>query len=280
MFGYFIYRKDLFVNSRNFRQSQLVMAKSQLFIVAGSYEAFLFGYNVDIFDSTAEKLQFEESQEVTGISRVEPQLTEHDKADKTNGDIEMTDELSGEKEEKSEEEESDHEEEEEEGNSNLSDENDGNDDGEDEDGDIKASSSMKNLSLKALREQLNTIKSAANIIVKPLFAYRPHAQSIRCVNVQYPFVASGSVDETIRLYKVDKLIEIGQLMHHQGTVCSAVFTSDAKHLLSSSSDGKLCFWRKKVFFLSMTPSNYIYIDVSPRSILMGISGVILFHFKY
>ncbi|KAJ3344123.1 hypothetical protein HDU93_003286 [Gonapodya sp. JEL0774] len=90
-----------------------------------------------------------------------------------------------------------------------------------------------------------TTKSLYNLA--PLFVHPAHVSSIKALASNSPrssFLASGSVDESIRLYDLRRLRELGSLFHHQGTISRLAFVGNG-HLLSAGEDGKLCVWRTR-----------------------------------
>lgn len=78
----------------------------------------------------------------------------------------------------------------------------------------------------------------------PIFHFTPHSQSIRCLAYSRRYLVSGSNDEHIKIYDLQKRKELGTLLHHNGSITSLSFFAD-KWLLSSGGDGKLCLWRVK-----------------------------------
>ncbi|KAK2723479.1 hypothetical protein QYM36_001968 [Artemia franciscana] len=76
--------------------------------------------------------------------------------------------------------------------------------------------------------------------------FSDHGQcgSVRCIAVSGKFVACGSSDETIKVYDLQKRIDFGNLIKHNGTVtCVDGFKSE--NLLSGSEDGTICIWRTR-----------------------------------
>lgn len=78
----------------------------------------------------------------------------------------------------------------------------------------------------------------------PIFHFSSHSQSIRCVATAKRWLASGSNDEIIRLYDLQRRREVGALLHHSGQILCLEFFH-AKWLLSGGGDGKICIWRVK-----------------------------------
>lgn len=82
------------------------------------------------------------------------------------------------------------------------------------------------------------------VIFNPVFHFKAHTQSIRCLARTGRFLVSGSNDELIRLYDLQKRRESGTLMHHTGAVICLKFFKK-KWLFSGSDDGHLLIWRCK-----------------------------------
>lgn len=81
-------------------------------------------------------------------------------------------------------------------------------------------------------------------VFTPVFHFSPHIQSIRCLAQSKRYLVSGSNDENIRLYDLQKRKELGTLMQHEGNVTVLEFF-DNKWLLSAGDDGRICIWRTK-----------------------------------
>lgn len=88
-----------------------------------------------------------------------------------------------------------------------------------------------------------TRSHGANIFTR-IFHFAPHTQSIRCLASSSRYLVSGSNDENIRLYDLQKRKELGTLMHHAGTILCLEFFKN-KWLISGGGDGKVCLWRSK-----------------------------------
>lgn len=79
-------------------------------------------------------------------------------------------------------------------------------------------------------------------VFTPVFHFTPHTQSIRCLAQSKRYLVSGSNDEHIRIYDLQKRKELGTLMKHEGNVTALEFF-DSKWLLSAGDDGKIFIWR-------------------------------------
>jgi len=74
------------------------------------------------------------------------------------------------------------------------------------------------------------------------FTDHSHTASVKAVAVSCNGIAAtGSSDETIKLFNMDKRIHLGTLLHHQGSVVGLSFFGD-KHLFSYSEDGTIAIW--------------------------------------
>ncbi|KAJ7385113.1 p21-activated protein kinase-interacting protein 1-like protein [Desmophyllum pertusum] len=77
--------------------------------------------------------------------------------------------------------------------------------------------------------------------LKPKFAEKEHAGCIKCAANSGQFLATGSSDETIRLYNLKDHRELGALMQHEGTITCLAFHNNT-HMLSASEDRTICVW--------------------------------------
>ncbi|KAG7195192.1 uncharacterized protein KQ657_003717 [Scheffersomyces spartinae] len=104
-------------------------------------------------------------------------------------------------------------------------------------------------------------KNTKQPIFQPIFHFQAHALSIKSIDVAKRYLVTGSNDEHIRIYDLQKRKELGTLLSHQGTVTTLKFSKTAKEasnetedesstksgkwLLSGSEDGKIIIWRTK-----------------------------------
>ncbi|CEP62201.1 Mak11p LALA0_S04e10132g [Lachancea lanzarotensis] len=96
----------------------------------------------------------------------------------------------------------------------------------------------------------------------PIFHFQAHALSVKCADISNRYLVSGSNDEHIRIYDLQKRKELGNLMSHQGSITALKFSRGAQSnenqsetegkparnsrwLLSSSEDNNLAVWRVK-----------------------------------
>ena len=90
----------------------------------------------------------------------------------------------------------------------------------------------------------------------PIFHFQAHALSVKCLDVSKRYLVSGSNDEHIRIYDLQKRKELGTLLAHQGSITNLKFSksktengdgegSNNKWLLSASEDNKIIIWRVK-----------------------------------
>ncbi|XP_077413905.1 p21-activated protein kinase-interacting protein 1-like isoform X2 [Vanacampus margaritifer] len=79
---------------------------------------------------------------------------------------------------------------------------------------------------------------------KPDFTHHAHMASVSAVAASNRFMVTGSKDETMLLYDMDKKVEHGALLHHDGSITCLEFYGET-HLLSGGEDGLLCVWSTK-----------------------------------
>lgn len=91
-------------------------------------------------------------------------------------------------------------------------------------------------------------------VFQPIFHFEAHSLSIKAIDVAKRYLVTGSNDEHIRIYDLQKRKELGTLLSHQGTVTTLRFSDEVlaedseksgKWLLSGSEDGKIIIWRTK-----------------------------------
>uniref|UniRef100_L7M4S6 Putative p21-activated protein kinase-interacting protein n=1 Tax=Rhipicephalus pulchellus TaxID=72859 RepID=L7M4S6_RHIPC len=111
--------------------------------------------------------------------------------------------------------------------------------------------------------------------LQQFFTNHSHLGSVRCVAAGGKFVASGSVDETIRLFNMRSRSEMGSLMQHEGTINSLQMYKSS-HLFSASDDTTVCVWstgswqclktlrghKAEVLSLAVHPSGKLLLSVS------------------
>lgn len=99
-----------------------------------------------------------------------------------------------------------------------------------------------------------TMKASTEPVFTPIFHFQAHTLSIKSIDIAKRYLVTGSNDEHIRIYDLQKRKELGTLLSHQGTVTTLKFSKEAgetdlqksgKWLLSGSEDGKIIIWRTK-----------------------------------
>jgi protein MAK11 len=79
------------------------------------------------------------------------------------------------------------------------------------------------------------------------FAYAAHAGAVRALALHGDTLASGSSDETVRVYDVRRRHEVAVLVHHSGSVNALEFVRDpvsgSDFLFSASDDASICVTR-------------------------------------
>lgn len=71
------------------------------------------------------------------------------------------------------------------------------------------------------------------------FATHGHYSSIRSVDSNKYYLASGGADDFVYLYDLRYRIECARLMHHNGTVNCVAFSPETSHLFTCSNDGTI-----------------------------------------
>ncbi|CDR43459.1 CYFA0S12e00716g1_1 [Cyberlindnera fabianii] len=94
-------------------------------------------------------------------------------------------------------------------------------------------------------------------VFQSIFHFQAHSLSIKAIASAKRYLVTGSNDEHIRIYDLQKRKELGTLMGHQGSITCLKFSTEGngedgdvertagKWLLSGSEDGKLIIWRTK-----------------------------------
>lgn len=92
-------------------------------------------------------------------------------------------------------------------------------------------------------------------VFTPIFHFQAHSLSVKCLDVSKRYLVSGSNDEHIRIYDLQKRKELGTLLAHQGSITNLQFSKataevtdnkgSGKWLLSASDDNKIIVWRVK-----------------------------------
>ncbi|XP_046460278.1 p21-activated protein kinase-interacting protein 1-like [Daphnia pulex] len=80
----------------------------------------------------------------------------------------------------------------------------------------------------------------------PSFTNHSHCGSIRSVATCKQFLASGSTDESIRLFNLKTRSEYGFLQQHNGTITCLDFFQQS-FLFSGSDDGNVCVWNTRTW---------------------------------
>lgn len=120
---------------------------------------------------------------------------------------------------------------------------------------------------------LSLLLSEAQPVFQPIFHFQAHSLSIKSIDLARRYLVTGSNDEHIRIYDLQKRKELGTLLSHQGTVTTLKFSKEGiyarapkpndaeapavadndavstdksgRWLLSGSEDGKIIIWRTK-----------------------------------
>ena len=80
------------------------------------------------------------------------------------------------------------------------------------------------------------------------YAVETHVGTIRTIAMHYvnnvPYLVSGGVDESIRLFNLSEAREQGTILFHHGDISALAFAGD-DIMLSAGSDGKVVLWKTK-----------------------------------
>ncbi|XP_065884321.1 p21-activated protein kinase-interacting protein 1-like [Dysidea avara] len=77
--------------------------------------------------------------------------------------------------------------------------------------------------------------------IRSKFYEKSHTGCLKAVACNGRYLASGSTDETIKLYDLQDHTEVGTLVQHEGTITELVFFGGT-HLVSASEDQTICIW--------------------------------------
>lgn len=90
-----------------------------------------------------------------------------------------------------------------------------------------------------------TTESDGLLALEARFAYSVHIGAVRSIASSGPTLVTGSSDETVRVYDVERRVEVGSMFQHSGTVNALEFAHDGQRefLLSASDDASICVWR-------------------------------------
>ncbi|KAL3868758.1 hypothetical protein ACJMK2_041524 [Sinanodonta woodiana] len=89
----------------------------------------------------------------------------------------------------------------------------------------------------------NVVEIGESYQLDQVFSDHSHTGCIKTLAVsQKDVLASGSTDETIHLFNLRKMREMGILMEHTGTITWLEFYKGS-HMFSCSEDGNLCIWK-------------------------------------
>lgn len=92
------------------------------------------------------------------------------------------------------------------------------------------------------------------VTFNPVYMFEAHTAQIKTCAIGGRYLASGGVDEVLKLYDLRKRRDLGNLLSHDGTITSIKFppTTTAEqqqqqptHMLSADENNKLIIWRIK-----------------------------------
>ncbi|KAJ3037526.1 hypothetical protein HDV00_001639 [Rhizophlyctis rosea] len=107
--------------------------------------------------------------------------------------------------------------------------------------------------------------------ITPAFMYPAHISCIKSLSTSPRYLATGSTDETVKLYDLRLRKEIGSLMHHNGTVTCLKFYKTS-HLVTASEDGTIAIVRTRDWEVLKTMTGHKravnWVDVHPSGKVM------------
>jgi len=80
--------------------------------------------------------------------------------------------------------------------------------------------------------------------LKMIFAHPSHLGSVSALASHGNYLASGSTDESIKIYDLKNKKEVGSIIKHSAKITSLQFHQNS-HLISGSEDGQMCIFRSK-----------------------------------
>lgn len=82
-------------------------------------------------------------------------------------------------------------------------------------------------------------------IVKVSFAIPAHSGMIKSIAINNDFLATGSTDDTIRLFDIKKRKEIGALTSHSSPIISMEFLEGKRYLMAAETQGRIAIYNTK-----------------------------------
>ncbi|CCG85144.1 Shk1 kinase-binding protein 15 [Taphrina deformans PYCC 5710] len=83
----------------------------------------------------------------------------------------------------------------------------------------------------------------------PVYMFEAHTAQIKACAIGGRYLASGGVDEVLKLYDLKKRKDLGSLLSHDGSITAIKFAPAVKgvvtHMLSSDENNRIVIWRCK-----------------------------------
>lgn len=83
----------------------------------------------------------------------------------------------------------------------------------------------------------------------PVYMFEAHTAQIKACAIGGRYLASGGVDEVLKLYDLKKRKDLGSLLSHDGSITSIKFPAAERgavsHMLSSDENNRIIIWRCK-----------------------------------
>lgn len=86
------------------------------------------------------------------------------------------------------------------------------------------------------------------VTFNPVYMFEAHTAQIKACAIGGRYLASGGVDEVLKLYDLKKRKDLGSLLSHDGSITAIKFPpADASpsHMLSSDENNRIIIWRVK-----------------------------------
>lgn len=98
----------------------------------------------------------------------------------------------------------------------------------------------------------------------PVYMFEAHTAQIKACAVGGRYLASGGVDEVLKLYDLKKRKDLGSLLSHDGSITAIKFPASGSHMLSSDENNRIIIWRCKDWTpqIQMTTRHGVVNDLS------------------
>lgn len=93
---------------------------------------------------------------------------------------------------------------------------------------------------------LSDKRGKLSVAFNPVYMFEAHTAQIRTCAIGGRYLASGGVDEILKLYDLRRRKDLGSLLSHDGTITSIKFPSqdvNPSHMLSADANNRIIIWR-------------------------------------